>query len=561
MSRSDAFQSALALPQPPIDFTSEHGEVFTRRWVVEMILDLVGYTSDRELTELRLVEPACGCGAFLSVIAERVSASCRAHGRGITEALDAVQGFDLLPDNVVQARSTVRGVLIADGWSSGDAQLVAESWVRSEDYLLAEFDPSTADVVVGNPPYIRLEDIPAGRMAAYRSTWPTMTGRADVFIGFIERGLRSLKPDGKLGFICADRWMRNQYGKHLRELIGDRFSVDAVVTMHDVDAFENEVSAYPAVTVLSNRPQGSAVVADTTAAFQESHAKDVLAFAADGTGVIASEDKPYKLARVPHWFKGPQSWPQGSPARLAMIEHLADNFPLLEDPATGTKVGIGVATGADKIYVVPERIDIEDDRLLPLAMVRDLASGSFQWSGRYLVNPWLATGLVPLSDYPRLQKYLEENGEALRKRHVAAARPQTWFRTIDRVEVALTERPKLLIPDMRMTLHPVLDEGTAYPHHNLYHVTSDKWDLRVLGGLLLSRVANAFIDAYAVKMRGGTLRFQAQYLRRIRVPKVASVSDEDAAALAAAFDARDVDAATEVAVRLYKLETIGGFAE
>ncbi|RBY76877.1 SAM-dependent methyltransferase [Blastococcus sp. TF02-09] len=561
MKSTSSFQAALALPQPPLDLSGEHGEVFTRRWVVELILDLVGYTSDRDLAALQLVEPACGCGAFLTVIAERLSKSCRTHGRDITEARDAVQGFDLLPDNVMQARSVVRSVLMADGWPADDTQLIAEAWVNPGDYLLAEFELATADVVVGNPPYIRLEDIPPARMAAYRSTWPTMTGRADVFIGFIERGLRSLKPDGKLGFICADRWMRNQYGKHLRQLIGERFSVDAVVTMHDVDAFENEVSAYPAVTVLSNRSQASAVIADTTAAFGPSHAADVLDFAAGGSGVVRPKGKPYKLARLPHWFRGAESWPQGSPGRLAMIEYLTDNFRPLEDAATGTKVGIGIATGADKIYVVPERIDVEDDRLLPMAMVRDLASGAFEWSGNYLVSPWQATGLVELDDYPRLRSYLEQHGAALRKRHVATARPKTWFRTIDRVDVGLTGRPKLLIPDMRMTLHPVLDEGAAYPHHNLYYVTSDKWDLRVLGGLLMSRVANAFIEAYAVKMRGGTLRFQSQYLRRIRVPELASVTPADADALSAAFEARDVEAATAVAVRLYKLNEIGGFAE
>src|SRR5437764_1386986 len=96
----------------------------------------------------------------------------------------------------------------------------------------------------------------------------------------------------------------------------------------------------------------------------------------------------------------------------------------------------------------------------------------------------------------------------------------------DRVATALVRRwrllagrPKLLLPDMQMTIHRFLDEGGLYPHHNLYYVVSDVWDLRVLGGLLLSRVAQAFIEAYAVRMRGGTLRFQAQYLRRIRVPR------------------------------------------
>jgi len=109
---------------------------------------------------------------------------------------------------------------------------------------------------------------------------------------------------------------------------------------------------------------------------------------------------------------------------------------------------------------------------------------------------------------------------------------------------------------MRMTMHPVLDEGKTYPHHNLYFVTSGRWDLTVLGGLLLSRVATAFVEAYCVKMRGGTLRFQAQYLRRIRVPDLTGVSARDADALADAFEHRDVNTATAIALRLYRLDTL-----
>ena len=111
---------------------------------------------------------------------------------------------------------------------------------------------------------------------------------------------------------------------------------------------------------------------------------------------------------------------------------------------------------------------------------------------------------------------------------------------------------------MKLTIHPVLDEGGLYPHHNLYYVISDQWDLNVLGGLLLSRVAGAFVEAYAVKMRGGTLRFQAQYLRRIRVPHPSEISLKDQAALASAFRQRDVLAATEAAIRVYGIPDQSG---
>ena len=82
-------------------------------------------------------------------------------------------------------------------------------------------------------------------------------------------------------------------------------------------------------------------------------------------------------------------------------------------------------------------------------------------------------------------------------------------------------------------------------------MVSDAWDLEVLGGLLMSRVAQFFVECYAVRMRGGTLRFQAQYLRRIRVPRPQQVPSRQAALLRRAFAARDVRAATEIAAAIY----------
>jgi hypothetical protein len=159
--------------------------------------------------------------------------------------------------------------------------------------------------------------------------------------------------------------------------------------------------------------------------------------------------------------------------------------------------------------------------------------------------------LVDLAAYPLLRSYFERHGGHLRDRHIAGKAPARWYRTIDKVDHSLVARAKLLFPDMKMAIHPVLDKGGLYPHHNLYYVISDEWDLSVLGGLLLSRVAGAFVEAYAVKMRGGTLRFQAQYLRRIRVPHPSEITSKDQASLAEAFGRRDVQAATEVAVRVY----------
>jgi hypothetical protein len=221
---------------------------------------------------------------------------------------------------------------------------------------------------------------------------------------------------------------------------------------------------------------------------------------------------------------------------------------------TDTKVGIGLATGADRIFITRDGNLVERDRMLPLALVRDIASGHFDWSGNYLVNPWDEDGLVDLQAWPKLKKYLSDKKTPLAKRHTA--RSGKWHRTIDRVISGLKEKEKLYLPDFKEALFPVLDKGLSYPHHNLYWIISGKWDLEVLGGILLSDVANLFIDAYSVRMRGGYLRFQAQYLRKIRVPPLANVDPASAAALRIAFRNHDREAATSVALPLYGLKRV-----
>ena len=541
---------------PPLEpDDTEHGAVFTRRWVVELILDLAGYTADKDLAEMVAIEPACGDGAFLAPMVERLSESCRRHGREIHEARGAIRAYDLQAHSVSASQLAVAKALRQANWKATSVEQLTAAWISHADFLLN--DHPQADFVLGNPPYVRLEAVPSARSSAYRRTCQTMGGRADLFVGFYEIGLKTLKPDGALAFICADRWMRNQYGRLLRKLVSEHFSFEAAIEMHDVDAFAEEVSAYPSITVIRRRPQQTALVVETTKPFGEPAATALGAWAANGAK-RPLRTSSFRAASLSGWFDGQGSWPAGSPARLALLQELEERLPPLEDSTTGTRVGIGVATGADKVFVTNDTSVAERDRLLPMAMAFDTMSGELEWSGHYLVDPWSkdGSGLVDLADFPQLDAYYETNADSLRRRNVAGRRPAQWFRTIDRVDHSLTPRDKLLFPDIKAAIHPVLDRGKYYPHHNLYFVVSEKWDLEVLGGLLLSRVAQLFIESYAVRMRGGYLRFQAQYLRRIRVPSIEKVTRAQAERLRQAFRARDVDLATTCALELYEVPEI-----
>jgi len=527
-----------------------YGEVFTRRWVVDAMLDMVGYTADSDLTKVVAVEPSVGSGAFWIPMVERLLLSADHRGVAPANLGDALRGYDLQAEHVETCVKASVALLIDAGASADVARQIASRWLRAADYLLDDEDVR-ADVVVGNPPYIRSDELDQEAEYMYRRMYRSMTGRADIYVAFFEKGISQLKPGGRHAFICADRWMRNAYGAQLRRIVTSRCAVNAVWQMHDADVFEADVSAYPAITVLTRAGQGSAVIAECGVDFDETAAKRLTRFTLSQATVESADS--FRAHRIPHWFSGDDLWPAGDPDSIAMLDDLNARFPTIEQ--TGVKVGIGIATGADNAYIVSEDIDVEADRKLPIIMTNDVRAGRFEWGGRVLLNPWLPDGtLVDLSVFPKLAAHYSRHPK-LRERYVARNRPDAWFKTIDKVNHALISQPKLVLQDMKAQITPVYEEGGHYPHHNLYWITADTWDLKVLGGLLLSSVAQSFIEAYCVRMRGGTLRFQSQYLRKIRVPEPSSISPELAGELADAFERGDREAANRASLRAYGLES------
>lgn len=527
----------------------ERGAIFTRREVADFILDLAGYRADRPLHLQRLLEPSFGGGDFLLPAIERLLAAYAASG-GIapeTNLVDAIRAVELHDKSVAETGAAVDRLLVSRGFAPDAARTLRSAWLRRDDFLLAELDGGF-DYIVGNPPYVRQELIADALMAEYRRRYRTIYDRADIYIPFIERSLSLLNPDGALGFICADRWMKNRYGRPLRELIAADYNLRIFVDMVDTPAFTSDVIAYPGIFVIADEKAGPTRIArrpEITAPVLRALAAELL-----GEEPTSSAVHCAIVARL-----GGEPWLVDATSGIEIVRALEARLPTLEE--AGCKVGIGVATGADQAFIGPfDELDVEPDRKLPLVMTRDIAGGTIVWRGQGVVNPFADEGgLVPLDAYPKLKRYLEARKDAITGRHVARKVPAHWYRTIDRIYPALVARPKLLIPDIKGEAHIVLDEGGFYPHHNLYFVVSDEWDLRALQAVLLSHITRLFISTYSTRMRGGYLRFQAQYLRRIRLPQWANVPEPVRDALRAAAATRDRTACDAAAADLYGLST------
>lgn len=538
---------------PTLTIPREAGVVYTSPWMVDLVLDLAGYLPERRLAELVALEPSAGDGAFLSAMVRRLAESCRIHGTPLAEAAGALQAFEIDPVAAEKAVQVVRSTLLALDVPSATAAKLARSWIKIGDFLEASLCFPIADFVIGNPPYIRLEEIPASKAAFYRSGFSAMRGRADIYVAFYQAALYQLKSGGVCAYICADRWMLNDYGSALREFITtEGYSVRHIIEAHDVPAFETEVSAYPAVTIIAKEPQGPVTVAKALPGIEDVESATLLRNLAQ-----ARSSPVLQVARFPDWFHGTEPWPCSSPEALKLLKQLEATCLPLECETTGTRIGIGVATGADRVFISSTKPDIEPSRILPLALASDLKDGKVQWSGHYLANPWDESGLVDLDSNPRFESHLRPHHGLLSSRHTAKKdKPQNWHKTIDRVNLALFKKEKLYIADIKDRLLPALDHGETYPQHNLYWITSGKWDLRVLGGILMSAVGEFFIHSYGVRMRGGYFRFQAQYLRRIRVPHPESIPPGLVDTLRHAFETQDSALATKAALEAYQIQEI-----
>jgi hypothetical protein len=460
------------------------------------MLDISGYTSDRDLSAVTVVEPSCGEGAFIAEIIARLYASARKFDFNPADAvLRNITCFDIDRDKIQRC-----------------IQSFGFEIFRCEDFLLADVPP--ADLIVGNPPYVRHEQIPEKQKKRYKQIFQTFSHRADLYVPFYEKSLQLLKPDGKHCFICSNRWLKNQYGYGLRNIISSSLNLRKIVNMERINPFEELVIAYPAISLIAKEQIGSS--------FEYADISDMAEL---------QRQTLFKTYTMPH--KG--DWSD-------TFNVVSNRLELSSIEDMGFKVGIGVATGADKVFVGRELIDhIEDELLIPILTSKDVKNNSLNWSGNYLFNPFDDEGrIIDLSKYPKAKAYLQSHREQLQGRHVSKKNPSNWYRTIDRVYKDLLSQPKILLPDISANDQILIDQGHYYPHHNLYYITGgDMEHLKVLSAILMSDFIVGQLSRLANSMNGGYPRWQSQYVRKLRLPDIRLIKPSYSERLVSYYDTKN----------------------
>jgi tRNA1(Val) A37 N6-methylase TrmN6 len=85
------------------------------------------------------------------------------------------------------------------------------------------------DFVVGNPPYVRIQNLKEARELYNIDYYETRHQNYDIYVLFLERGLKWLKEGGKLGFICPSRFTSTEYGVKLREFLAKNYLIEQII--------------------------------------------------------------------------------------------------------------------------------------------------------------------------------------------------------------------------------------------------------------------------------------------------------------------------------------------
>ncbi|WP_281629204.1 TaqI-like C-terminal specificity domain-containing protein [Vibrio sp. St2] len=522
----------------------EKGEVFTNPEIVSFILKTSGVADAIESKSARILEPSCGQGEFVIAIAKLLATNITDQHKQVP--LDFIKGlvqaFDISSENIEIAKQKTSEVLL-QVLNNEEVESIVETWFHHADFLLTDFSTYFTHAI-GNPPYVRIENIPTTLLSAYRSRYDTMKERADIYIAFYQKCLQLLKAKGVLSFICTDRWTKNSYGSSLRAFISGGYQLDLYVDLYGQSAFQSDVLTYPAITQISRQKHSSTKIL---------HNPKIDSKLADSvySMLIGQEGCSQTLTVRKDIIDNDKPWLFGCADELNLIKRLENDFPTMED--VGCKVYIGAATGNNKVYIVGADVALEPSRKIPLVTATDIRTGTLVPSGKFLVNTYDENGLIELTDFPMLEGYLTQYQADLQKRHVAKKSPHQWFKTIDRVYPERAEQEKLLIPDIKSKLTTVYDSGQYHPNNSIYYICSSDWDIRALQGVLMSGIGQIFVENYSTKVAGGNLRFQAQHLRRIRLPRWEDVGSDIASALSEAAINGDVGKAILATSKLYKL--------
>jgi len=377
------------------------------------------------------------------------------------------------------------------------------------------------DVVIGNPPYIRQEEL-TNIKPYLQSNYETFTGTADIYVYFVERGMNILRKKGDFIYILPNKWMRAGYGNKLRNWI-KQFSINSIVDFGDLPVFE-EATTYPCIlniekTSLISSPFNATII-------------DTLSYPNGLDNYI--EEKRFEVN---------QKELQDSGWMLVneIVQNLLQKIKKIGKPLgeyTEGKIFYGIKTGLNEAFVIDEEIKLrlitEDPNcakiIKPFLAGRDIKRYQQPKNSKYLI--FTRRG-IDIEQFPAILNYLLQFKEQLEPKpndftgkEWKGRKPGNykWYEIQDAVDYFNEfEKEKIILPDISLKCEALYDDNQFYCANTAYIIPGLSYsDL----GILNSKVILFFYSHLTQTINGGYFRFIRQYLEQIPIVHTKIIDDK-----------------------------------
>ena len=364
------------------------------------------------------------------------------------------------------------------------------------------------DVVIGNPPYVRQEKIKSLK-PMLKNQYDCYTGTADLYVYFYERGFQLLRDNGILTYISSNKYFRSAYGKKLRDFLTRQSTVSQLIDFGDAPVFTS--IAYPSIIAacktLTEGNQLRALNWETDSSIEEF----ATIFRTEGFA-------------MPQDALTTDGWRLTSPVVLNLLDKLRNAGKPLGEYVQG-QFFRGVTTGLNKAFVIDQltrnQLISEDPKsaeiIKPWLRGKDVKRWKVSWVRLYVIFPRRG---IRIQDYPAVKAYLTQFKKLLTPGATDGRKAGNyqWYEIQDSTAYySEFERPKIVYPDIAVSPQFAYDETGAYGGNTVYIVpTKETW----LVGLLNSKLVFWFYTKTSTQIRGGFVRFIAQYVSQIPIPNI-----------------------------------------
>ncbi len=463
---------------------------------------------DEVLVKTRVIDPACGSGAFLIAAFDyfasqyqRVNDNLRFLKYQTTENIELDKtilsnnlfGVDLSPESVEITKLSLWLKTATQGKTLtyldnnikignsiiNDAKItdLPFNWENEFPQIFAE---GGFDVVIGNPPYIRQELLSPFK-PYLQENYQTYDGVADIYIYFYEKGLNLLKPAGIISYIVTNKWLRSGYGEPLRRFFSQESVFEQIIDFGHAPIFE-DADTFPCI-IAARKSE----VSNT-----ENENKSVLV-----CSVPRAELKNINLTQYvqnpEHSFTIPWSrftanaWSLEPPAVDDLMRKIQRvGVPLKE--FAGVKPICGIKTGFNEAFFIDDatknKLVQADPKcaeiIKPLLRGQDIKRWIPEWDKVWII---FAHKDIDIEQYPVIKEHLE----IYRNKLEARAGKQLWWQfQASPAFYHLFEEPKIIWQDLAFHSRFCLDKQNVFIDMTCFALPcSDLWLLAVLNSPLM----------------------------------------------------------------------------